>query len=151
VFTVVEFFSSPFLRRKLVAWVPSGHDNPFIDGVLSGDAFTTRKRLESQRFNKQELDLALFEAATANYDNSDVIGFLLKAGANANAQTKDRATPLMNAVDHPCNIGPLLDGGANLDARDKWGNDAIAIAKQHGQAVAVHLLEEARRQKSSGG
>ena len=151
VFTVVEFFSSPLIRRQGVAWVPSGRDNPLLDSVLSGDASTTRKQLESRKYTKRELDLTLFGAATSRYDNGDVIKLLLDAGANANAQTKDRTTPLMNAVDHPCNIRPLLDGGANLDARDKWGNDAVAIAKQHGQAVAVHLLEEARAQSPSAG
>jgi len=49
----------------------------------------------------------------------------------------------MVAVARPCNIMPLLDGGADRNARDKYGRTAVEIARQQKANVAVQLLEQA--------
>ncbi len=35
------------------------------------------------------------------------------------------------------------DGGADLNARDKWGRNALQVAREVKQATAIRLLEEA--------
>jgi hypothetical protein len=55
----------------------------------------------------------------------------------------------MNAVAHPCNLQPLLEGGADIDARDKWGRDALRVAREVKENTAIRLLEEASSKKES--
>lgn len=143
VFSFVEFFASPWLPEENVAVFRSGKPKPLTTPVLDGDAAGTKALLKSHKFTTKDLNQALFDSAMTRYDNSDVIKLLLTAGAQVNARTADGITPLMIAVGHPCNIRPLLNGGADPNARDKWGKNALQFARETKQATAIRLLEEA--------
>src|SRR5262249_14891288 len=143
VVSFVEFLASAWLREQHVIWGRSGHPEPLTVAVAHGDALGTQAVLGLHRFTKKELHRALFGAALSRYDNSAVIKLLLDAGADVNAHAGEDTTPLMLAVPHPCNLRPLLEGGADLNARDKWGRTALQIARETKQPIAFRLLEEA--------
>jgi len=139
----VEFFANAWLPEQEVLWFRSGKPKPLTDPVVLGDVLGTKALLGSHRFDKKELDRALFDAVLSRYDNTDVIKLLLDAGAEVNARAPDGSTPLMEAVARPCNLRPLLDGGADVNARDKSGRSALQVARAWKESTAVRLLEEA--------
>ncbi len=146
-YSTVEFFADPSVPEQKAVLLPLGHPTALTEAVINEDALRTQELLGSHKFTKTELDRALLDAALSRYDNTAVIKLLLQAGADVNARTSDGTTPLMNAVAHPCNLQPLLDGGADLSARDKWGRDALRIAREVKENTAIRLLEEAGSKK----
>ena len=75
--------------------------------------------------------------------------FLLAAGANIEARTKERATPLHRAAAYgtPGIIVALLKAGADGAARDKGGKTPFDLAKDNGKlngTEAYRLLNEAQ-------
>jgi len=141
----VEFFADASLPEQRAMLFPSGHPKPLTEAVVNGDVLATQMSLQMPKIAKNDLDQALFDATLSRYDNTAVIKLLLDAGANVNARTPDGTTPLMNAVPHPCNLRPLLAGGAELNARDKWGRNAFQLAREAKVSAAISLLEEAAR------
>lgn len=139
----VEFFADAWLPEQKVLLFPTGHPAPLTGAVVNGDAADTRALLQSNKFSKKQLDRALFDAVLSRYDNTTVIDVLLKAGADVNSRALDGSTPLMSAVARPCNLRPLLDRGADLDARDKWGKNALQHARETKVVTSIRLLEEA--------
>lgn len=144
VWTLVQIYSDPAFPQEKTLLHPTGHQTATLnDAVLFGDALETQKLLQAKRFKQGELDYTLFSAVMSDFDNTTSIRLLLGAGANANSRAGDETTPLMVAVARPCNIRPLLDGGADRDARDSSGRTAIEIARQQRVIVSVQLLEQA--------
>jgi hypothetical protein len=141
--SIVEFFSDPWLPEQKVFVFPAGHPAPLTDAVVSGDVVDTQALLQSHKFYKKQLDRALFDVMLSRYDNTNVIDLLLKAGADVNSRAPDGSTPLMSAVGHPCNLRSLLDRGADLNARDKWGRNALQVARENKVVTSIRLLEEA--------
>jgi len=142
----VEFMASPWFEEKNVYWFASAKSlDPLTQAVLRSDAIETRILLESRRFSKSEINGALFLAASNRYDNRAVIELSIQAGADPNSRRTDGSTPLMDAVGHPCNIPPLLEGGADPSLQDKWGRTALGIANwpRNKNTVAISLLQEA--------
>ena len=142
----VEFLASPWLEGQEVSWFPLEKSlDPLTEAVLRSDATETRILLESHRFSMSEITGALFWAARNRYDNSAVITLLIQAGADPNSRTSNGTTSLMDAVGHPCNIPPLLEGGADPSLQDKWGRTALGIANwpKNKNAVAISVLQEA--------
>jgi len=146
--SVVEFFANPWLPERKPVLTRSGSPTPLTEAILLQDIMETRALLASHRFAKNELNLALFEAVRGRYDNSAVIKLLLDAGADVNAEASDGTTPLMNAIDTPCNLIPLLDAEANVNARDKWGRSALDLARREQREAAIRLLQRDRFQNS---
>lgn len=143
----VEFFSDPEIPDQKVLLFPSGRPKALTVAVVNGDAVGTRALLKSRSFSKRQLNRALFDAVLSRYDNTEVIDLLLHAGADVNARAAGGVTPLMNSVAHPCNLRPLLDAGADVRARDKWGRDALQLAREVKQVVAIRLLQQAAANK----
>lgn len=137
----LEFFAVPTIRERQVMFGPRGHLKPLEARVILGDLIGTRTLLESRKFADDELDQALFASVLSRYDNTTVMHVLLTAGANVNARASNGVIPLMSAIAHPCNLIPLLNAGADLNARDKWGRTAIQQAREQRMNLAVRILE----------
>lgn len=146
--STVDFFGNPWLPQHppVLGW--SGRPMPLTRAVVNGDAIETRAQLQSGKLKTKDLNRALSAAVLSQYDNSTVIKLLLDSGADVNARYGDRATPLMIATSHPCNLRPLLDRGADLTARDASGRTALDIARQMKEDVAVRLLLQASKKES---
>jgi hypothetical protein len=146
--SAVDIFANPWLPQHNPVMVRSGRPTKLALTVVNGDALGTRLLLESHKFTRKDLDLALFEAVLSQYDNSAVIKLLLNAGADVNARSHDGSTPLMVATARPCNLRPLLGQGADLHARDEGGRTALRVARETKEDVAIRLLLEAGAKES---
>jgi hypothetical protein len=144
----VEFFADAWLPEQKALLFPTGHPTPLTGSVVNGDVADTQALLQSNKFSRKQLDRALFDAVLSRYDNTTVIDLLLKAGADVNSRAPDGSTPLMSAVAHPCNLRPLLDRGADLNAHDKWGRNALQVARENKVVISIRLLEEADVKRS---
>jgi len=138
----VEFFANAWLPEQKPILFPAGQRTALIAAVINGDAVETRALLGSSEFDKKRINGALLNAVLSRYDNTAIIELLLNAGANVNTRTADGTTPLMNAVAHPCNLHPLLDHGADVIVRDKWGRDALQLAREAKVDASIRLLEQ---------
>jgi hypothetical protein len=141
--TVAQIYANAWLPQNDPMLSPSGRTTPLLEAVVSGDSSGTQEVLRSHRFTRKELDRAMLDAALSQFDNTASIGLLLQAGANVNARAPDGTTPLMIAISYPCNLKPLLDGGADLNSRDKWGRTALQRARETTTTSAIKLLEQA--------
>jgi hypothetical protein len=143
-YSYVEFFANPWIAEPRVVVSPWGKSPPaLIHSAMTGDLITVESQLKNTRVSRPELNRALFEAVGNLYDNAAVIKTLIDAGANVNVHGPDGFTPLMSAVARPCNLRPLLNSGADVHARDKWGRDALQLAREVKQPISARLLEEA--------
>lgn len=140
--TDVQIFSTESIGYEPLLG-PYSQLPPLVAAVQAGDASEVQTLTNGSHFSQVELDQALFRAVTSDFDNSTCIHLLVRAGANVNGHTSDGVTPLMTAVSRPCSIKPLLEGGARLDARDRWGRTALQIARQQKVEISVHMLETA--------
>ncbi len=78
---------------------------------------------------------------TSPYNNEPVMNVLLERGANVNAANYCGERPLHFASEFfDKMIKPLLDAGANIDARDNKGNTALITACRTGNEKAARLL-----------
>jgi hypothetical protein len=109
----------------------------------AGDIEELRTLISKHRYSSSELNWFLNYAVMSLWDNTDTIELLIHAGADANARFADNTTPLMLAYENACNIRPLLNNGARLDARNKRGQTALDLAKQRHDTAAIELLEQA--------
>ena len=97
---------------------------------------------------KDEKGLSSMEPIHAGFDNIDVLRLFLTKDSKAdiNAPTADGTTPLILAARHgyeSC-IDALLQHGADVWRKTKYGNTAIAIAIANGyHNIATKLLERA--------
>jgi len=139
----VEFFADALLPAQQVLLIPTGRPAPLTGAVVNGDIADTRALLQSNKFSRKQLDRALFDAVLSRYDNTTVIDLLVKSGADVNSRAPDGSTPLMSAVARPCNLRPLLDRGADLNAHDKWGRNALQVARENKVVSSIRFLEEA--------
>ena len=83
----------------------------------------------------------------ARYAKPEVVQVLLSAKANVAARTTNRQTPLLSAAGKepltPAGLEVvklLLDNGANINAKDKAGDNALARAKMSKDAALTALL-----------
>jgi len=145
-----EFFSNSWLPQQETRFFPQVQsDVTLASTALTGDSIEVGRLLKSISVQRSQLNLALSDALLSRYDNSAVIELLVRAGADVNATGHDGTTPLMIAVDSPCNLRVLLANGAEIDARDKLGRTALKRAQDHKQLDSVRILQEAGK-KTSG-
>jgi ankyrin repeat protein/tetratricopeptide (TPR) repeat protein len=83
----------------------------------------------------------------ALFENNNVVNVLLKNGAEVNLQDSDKKTALHWAcIGIEVSTGKasiakmLLDYGADIEARDKWGNAPLFLAAFNHQTAIVDLL-----------
>jgi ankyrin repeat protein len=72
----------------------------------------------------------------------DIAKALIKRGADVNAKDKDGMTALMVATSHDNapTIGLLLQSGANAEAKNNRGEQALDIAKLNGNQEAAQAI-----------
>jgi ankyrin repeat protein len=85
---------------------------------------------------------ALHEAAANGH--ACIVDLLLEHGANVNAQTVDGVTPLMcsAAWGHLKVAQILIECGADATMTDRTGASAADIAREKGEDLVAHLIEE---------
>lgn len=89
---------------------------------------------------------ALMYAAASWGAGNPIIRILLDANADVNAQNNYRGTALMVATGkfgHVSTVQLLVDAGANLDLRDKFGHTALWYARAHRADASIRVLERA--------
>jgi ankyrin repeat protein len=76
---------------------------------------------------------------------SEVVGTLIKAGANVNAGSEGEITPLIIAAaeGHIEIVKALLDAGADVNAKDYNSRTALMMAKAQEHAEIADLLKRA--------
>jgi ankyrin repeat protein len=80
----------------------------------------------------------------APFSNQDTIDCLLKAGARVNETDSRKMTPLMLAIasDHarPATVRKLIAAGADIQAKDKYGDSALDWARKYNNPEIVAML-----------
>ena len=83
----------------------------------------------------------------ALYKNGPAVRYLISRGANVNAVSKDKNTPLLAAClldgkhkPDPAIVSLLLSRGANIQARDYWGKTPLHLAAFSGSLPCVKIL-----------
>lgn len=91
---------------------------------------------------------ALMYALTHGGDSSyEIVRSLIDAGANVNVRTNPRGdTALIRACVYrsPRAAQLLLDHGADINAKNNQGADALSIAQQQGNAQVIELIQKAQ-------
>jgi 2-iminobutanoate/2-iminopropanoate deaminase len=90
---------------------------------------------------KQDVNTALLKAAeTGNVGN---VKALLQKGADPNTTDEFKRTPLMIASlhDHANVVTAMIEAGAEISARAKYGQTALQFAEAQGNTVIVGLLK----------
>lgn len=142
IYGAIEFFANPWVPPHLPNWVgPYGDENELSHAARVGDVIDLAKLLNTHKYAQPELNIALNEAASSAWNNNTAMELLMKAGADVNARFGDQWTPLMLAMNSPCNVAVLLSHGARLDDRNASGQTALDLARQRHDTVAVRLLE----------
>lgn len=92
---------------------------------------------EVEGWNKEGVTPLILATRVAN---SEVIRYLLEAGANPNATSATGETPLMSAVisGYPQVVRLLLAYEADPNVREKAGDTALSLAIRTGNAQIVH-------------
>jgi hypothetical protein len=144
IYGTMELFATPWVQDlNMVGPDLLRHD--LAHSAYVGDVADISKRLGKEKHSQAELNRALVFAVGARRDNTAAIDLLIKAGADVNTRISDETTPLMLAVNTPCNIPVLLAHGARATDHDKWGRAASDLAGQrHGLLAARRLLENAK-------
>jgi hypothetical protein len=137
-YSFAEFFSTPLINEQKTLILPGENIDPFIHAAYTGDFLTLETDLSTK--TQKELSKALFQAVFNPYDNTQVIQWLVKHGADPNYHGSDGITPLISAVAHPCNVKALLKAGARLNETDKWGRTALKVAIEGKQDISARIL-----------
>jgi hypothetical protein len=142
-YTYLNFFADSSREEPRVLASPYKKLDPFSQAVYLGDNIELSRLLDSQKFSRQQLNGALFLAVRNYFDNTDVISRLIQAGGELNARTDDGRTLLMTAIGVPAQVKALIKIGADVNARDRFGNTALKQAEKSHDAQSAQLLREA--------
>jgi hypothetical protein len=147
----IEFLDLPFLPQSPPVLVPSGeNDQPLLEAALAGDVNGASSK--AKHASKEVLNKALFFAISRRQDNSDVIRFLISAGADVNGRMgAGKSTTLMWAIPNPCNLPVLLQNGADINGRDRKGRTALQVAEQETPNVPLVKQSIELLRAASGG
>jgi uncharacterized protein len=109
-----------------------------LHDAASRDDLAAVKQLLKSGANPDAVTLSL---ACINGD-ADLIGILLKAGADANAPLTDGTTPLMAAASSGsvAAVRVLLEAGAAIDAKESHGQTALMFAAGRNRADVIRFL-----------
>ena len=79
-----------------------------------------------------------------NADHVTVVRALVDAGADVNARGQAERTPIFWMHSGPA-AEVLIEKGAHVNATDQWGNCALHVLAEKGNAPLIQLLLESRR------
>lgn len=140
----IDLFASGWLSPSRPDWMlPGTYRDSVANAASVGDVIDLSRLLSARKYAQPELKSALNSAVMSLWDNTAAIELLIRAGADVNATLSEGTTPLMLAYESSCNIPVLLEHGARVDARNKWGKTALDFARERHDAVAERLLEAA--------
>lgn len=90
-----------------------------------------------------DADALLLTAARQGNPDRDVVGYLVKHGANTEVRDDNGDTPLLLAIrgGHLRLARHLVDRGADVNVRDGSGHAAVVLARSLGQTEMVALLK----------
>jgi len=121
-----------------------GHSSHFQRAIVSGCTQVVSALLRNKRHAAELEDTVLISAINQAPTNSLVrlIGSLIAAGANVNAQTSDGQSPLAAAIalEHPVVAKYLVDAGANVNAPTMNGSYPLVEATKKGYEHLVLQL-----------
>ncbi|CAH8562952.1 unnamed protein product [Dicrocoelium dendriticum] len=115
----------------------------FRRGILCGDSECVHRLLRSSRHPPIDFNAdppPLCSAASKGY--ADVVGLLLRHGADVNVRASDDSTPLICAADngHWNVLAVLLNAGASMNLLTRMGETALARATRRGWVHCSRLL-----------
>ena len=86
----------------------------------------------------------LIKAQLSALNVARVASILIQYGANINAVTNSKETPLHAASEYgqPLVAEFLLENGAAIDLKEEWGNTSLHYASKHGRLEIVTMLVE---------
>jgi ankyrin repeat protein len=128
------------MRRYLIAcaFAAALHAQTALHDAASRDDVAAVKQLLRDGANPNAVTLSL---ACINGD-AELVGILLKAGADANAPLTDGTTPLMAAASSGsvAAVRALLEAGASIDAKESHGQTALMFAAARNRAEVIRFL-----------
>ncbi len=135
------------MRRYLAAWAFTAALNaqtPLHDAASRDDLAAVKQLLKdgaNPNAVTREGGVTPLSLACVNGD-ADLIGVLLKAGANANVPLTDGTTPLMAAASSGsvAAVRVLLENGAAIDAKESHGQTALMFAAGRNRAEVIRFL-----------
>ncbi len=148
-YTTAELFDDLWFRPMVRPWTPWNGTipSPLNHAAAIGDGDQVDHLLEASNFSQEELNAALLSAVGNDYDNSEVINLLLKAGAEINSRDpRSGSTVLMLSIGRPIHLPTLIERGADINARDPKGSTALELARKGGHVEAAQILQKARPQ-----
>ena len=111
--------------------------------VSTGDALEVKQLTQAHKMPSKELNDLLRNAVMNSFDSSQIIGSLVRAGADVNAGLEDGNPILISAIGQPCNLKALLENGATADVRDHWHRSTLEVAEVGHQIESARLVENA--------
>ena len=123
-------------------WIDSQLDTPLIASSSAGNVDVIRLLAPISKVNAQNRsgNTALHSAVLAN--NASAVQALLQAACDVEIRNEESLTPLMLAVETAGRevVDSLVDAGAKLNRRDKFGVSVIERVEASGRADLKHLL-----------
>jgi len=137
-----------YLSLQLLALSPllvaAGGGVSLIDAVKAGDRAAVRTLATKSTVNSPEADGMTALHWAVRSDDADMVGVLMRAGANVNAANRYGITPLTLAATNGNAViaRTLLKAGANPNAAAADGQTVLMTAARSGSAEVVGALIE---------
>ncbi len=134
---------SMFLLCSIAGTAKSGdpQDYSLFNAIRRGDLALLASHLrEGTPLNVQTADGTTPLMVAALHGTPEVLGLLLRHGADPNAVSKDGATALLFAAGDLHKVRLLIDGGAQVNVHSALGNTPLIAAASHGDNLSVVKL-----------
>jgi ankyrin repeat protein len=148
---VVVLLCSTLFRVRVRTTVHLQRPDPLWEKITYGGSISSLREMIDA---KPSLVMQRFQGATplywaVNAGRDDVVRLLLQTGADPNSGwqndsgTKSEA-PIVGAVasGHRQSVRLLIDYGARLDVKDRWGSTLIESAQAHGESAIEKMLKD---------
>ncbi|PKU68600.1 Potassium channel KOR2 [Dendrobium catenatum] len=132
-------------RKAEVNFLDKFGNSPLLEAVKAGHEEIAKLLLENGAVLNLE-DSGTYLCKLAADNKVDILQRLLKYGVDPNCQNYDQRTPLHVAAAAGLHLvaGVLIEFGANVLAKDRWGNTPLDEGQRSGNKPVVEILEYAR-------